>query len=286
MGETDKALQSLKEKITEIQGQIFKIESKKNDKSGKVKERSVERIDPQKSDTKFEETKFPNQESKKDQNAIALESSRDKAEIDKEVAKAIAREVTDLVINKIEREALKKLEHESDNKKASIINHKENENKDILTPLKTDIKDNQCPKCMIVINRAVKLKKHARLCKGKSDSAVISKQLVKLKNIDESTIADVQDANDVDELKNGEDSVNSSILESNIVEAKKKPGRPKKPMVDVNNIMEKLPSSASHLKRTSRSSSSSLTPTKDAETVNQENSGRPKRARKAVDKDL
>ena len=199
-----------------------------------------------------------------------------------------------MVINKIEREALKK----GEDKKVSMMNH-ENENKEILTPLNTDIKDNQCPKCMIVINRAVKLKKHARLCKGKSskvvhaksvedkvDSAVIGKQLVKLKNIDESTISDVQDANGVDELKNGDDSINSSVLESNIVEAKKKPGRPKKPMVDVNNIMEKLPSSASHLKRTSRSSSSSLTPTKDAEAINQENSGRPKRARKAVDKDL
>ena len=284
--ETDKALQSLKEKITEIQGQIFKIESKKNDKSGKVKEKSVERIVPQKSENKFEEKKVPY--------SIDLESSRDTAETDKEVAEAIAREVTDLVINKIEREALKK----GEDKKVSMMNH-ENENKEILTPLKTDIKDNQCPKCMIVINRAVKLKKHARLCKGKSskvvhaksvedkiDSAVIGKQLVKLKNIDESTISDVQDANGVDELKNGDDSINSSVLESNIVEAKKKPGRPKKPMVDVNNIMEKLPSSASHLKRTSRSSSSSLTPTKDAEAINQENSGRPKRARKAVDKDL
>ena len=76
------------------------IESKKNDKSGKVKEKSVERIVPQKSENKFEEKKVPY--------SIDLESSRDTAETDKEVAEAVAREVTDLVINKIEREALKK----------------------------------------------------------------------------------------------------------------------------------------------------------------------------------
>ena len=96
----------------------------------------------------------------------------------------------------------------------------------------------------------------------------------------------------MEELKNGEDSV-SSVSESSDETPKRKAGRPKKPMVDVNNILDKMPPQSSpYPKRSSSTSlrSSTSTPTSDTSKTNssetEESSGRPKRSRKTVDKDL
>ena len=97
-------------------------------------------------------------------------------------------------------------------------------------------------------------------------------------------------------MKNGDedsfsiDSNSNNTDSNNTEETPKRRGRPKKPMVDVNNIMENLPASANYLKRSSstslRSSSSSAQPQPIETETAQETNGRPKRTRKAVDKDL
>ena len=165
------------------------------------------------------------------------------------------------------------------------------------------VNNNQCPKCYIIIKRPIKLKKHSRFCKGKSMKNGISKDIkiekpqIAITNVDENTIEDVVDSKKLDEVKNGDLSpkTESPVPDSNEETPKRRTGRPKKPMVDVNNIMEKLPSNASHLKRSSSTSLRSSSSTPNSETVNsqssessetKESSGRPKRSRKTVDKDL
>merc|ERR1712003_372867 len=96
----------------------------------------------------------------------------------------------------------------------------------------------------------------------------------------------------VEELKNGDDSI-SSVSESSDETPKRKAGRPKKPMVDVNNILDKIPPQPSPYPKRSSSTplrSSTSTPTSETSKTNssetEESSGRPKRSRKTVDKDL
>ena len=177
---------------------------------------------------------------------------------------------------------------------------------------------NQCPKCLIIINKKAKLIRHARMCKGKKSSApgtpsaptppatpeLRSEKKVTITNIDEAVVENVIDATSLEdrESKNGADTPSTeSPVPSELSDegTRRSRGRPKKPVVDVSNILDKIPPTV-NLKRVSSTSlrssaSSSCAPTSES-TTNQnseessENSSgvnsRPKRSRKAVDKDL
>ena len=179
---------------------------------------------------------------------------------------------------------------------------------------------NQCPKCLIIINKKAKLVRHSRMCKGKKSSSpgtpcaptppatpeLRSDKKVTITNIDEAVVENVIDATSLEEResKNGADtpSTESPVPSEPSDEGMRRGrGRPKKAVVDVSNILDKIPPTV-HLKRVSSTSlrssaSSSSTPTSDGNTTttnqnsdeSSENSGvnsRPKRSRKAVDKDL
>merc|ERR1712241_395169 len=124
-------------------------------------------------------------------------------------------------------------------------------------------------------------------------------------NIDEAVVENVIDATNLEEreCKNGTDTPSTPSTESPVPSEpsdellKRGRGRPKKAVVDVSNILDKIPPTV-NLKRVSSTSlrssaSSSSTPTSEGTSTNpnsdesSENSGvnsRPKRSRKAVDK--
>ena len=307
--EKKRALIDLKVKIDEIQGQIKEIKTKKNGQTSK--ESSVEKSD-------LEEIS-KNTSINVEENSIEhfVENSEDFmdeiAEEHQEIPSYqnkmdIAREIIYSIINEIDIKAMEAIMKKSrsdnvvrENEGLKILNNNENETRQNAEP---HVKENQCPKCLITINKVIKLKKHSRLCKGKkmsqlkpfsvkTEKSSPEKHIVTIKNIDENAVDNVKDTKEVEGIKNEEEIEDSSSMGSNTdsnnaEETPRRRGRPKKPMVDVNNIMENLPPSANYLKRSSRTSSSLSAPapateTQEAET---ETSGRPKRNRKAVDKDL
>ena len=313
--EKKKALIDLKVKIDEIQGQIKEIKTKKNGHTSK--ENSVEKSDSINNSMDIEENNIENlvQNTEDVMDEIA-EEDREMSSFHNKMD--IAREVIDSLINDIDIksiEAIKLIKKSRSDDVAKprenigpcpkILNNNENET---LQTANTEpiVKENQCPKCLITINKILKLKKHSRLCKGKKmsqlkpvnvklETSSPEKHIVTIKNIDENAVDNVKDTKEVEEIKNEEEIEDSSSLDSNsntdsinAEETPRRRGRPKKPMVDVNNIMENLPPSANYLKRSSRSSSSLPTPDPATETMEAETetSGRPKRTRKAVDKDL
>ena len=341
---------SLKEKITEIQGQIMEIENKKVDKNTKVKEKSVETtntiiVEEETKSIEEEIIKTPPPTSEVIQDELAEESIE---KLHVAVENEVAAEVTDLVVSEAikcasEMESVKKEEDtivetnkemteetivetneemmektipESNGTEETVKETKESEPK-ISSP---SVRRNQCSKCLIIINKPVKLRKHSRLCKGKGnknqllpndrlDKSRTEKHEGKIEEngnnsakteensvihcnngeVEEREIKSVK----VEELNNGEDSV-SSVTESSDETPKRKAGRPKKPMVDVNNILDKMPQTSPYPKRSSstslRSSTTTPTPTSEPSKPNnsetEESSGRPKRSRKTVDKDL
>ena len=319
--EKKKALIDLKVKINEIQGQIKEIKTKKNGHTSE--ESSVEKSDSINTSIDIEEKGMENlvENSEDVMDEITEEdrkmsSYQDKLDIARDVIDSL---IDDIDIRSVEAIKLVKKSRSDDVAKPrenegsglKILNNNENEIKQTVN-INTEpkVKENQCPKCLITINKLIKLKKHSRLCKGKkmtqqkpvnvkTESSSPEKHFVTIKNIDENAVDNVKDTKDccdtkeVEEIKHEEEIEDSSSLDSNTdsnnaEETPRRRGRPKKPMVDVNNIMENLPPSANYLKRSSRSSSSLLTPdpaseTQEAET---ETGGRPKRTRKAVDKDL
>ena len=312
--EKKKALIDLKVKIDEIQGQIKEIKTKKNGHTSK--ENSVEKSESISNSMDIEENNIENlvQNSEDVMDEIA-EEDRKMSSYHKKMD--IAREVIDSLIDDIDIKSIEAIKLIKKSRSDDVAKPREtigsgpkilnnNENETIQTANKEPIvKENQCPKCLITINKILKLKKHSRLCKGKKmsqlkpvnvklETSSPEKHIVTITNIDENAVDNVKDTKEVEEIKN-EEIEDSSSLDSNsntdsinAEETPRRRGRPKKPMVDVNNIMENLPPSANYLKRSSRSSSSLLTPdpateTQEAET---ESSGRPKRTRKAVDKDL
>ena len=317
---------SLKEKITEIQGQIMMIENKKHDKTTKVKEQSVEpmdgiKVEEESRSIEEEIIKTPPPTSEIIQDELAEESIE---KLHVAVENEVAAEVTDLVVSEAIKSSTEKeiKEAEKMEEETTVENNDtdkpEEETKDSIekVPSPSTVKRNQCPKCLIIINKHVKLKKHSRLCKGKGnknqttsndkmEKSGTEKQEGKVEEngnnggkAEEITEIKCENGTEedktkgVEELKNGDDSI-SSVSESSDETPKRKAGRPKKPMVDVNNILDKIPPQPSpYPKRSSSTSlrSSTSTPTSETSKTNssetEESSGRPKRSRKTVDKDL
>merc|ERR1712066_33807 len=157
-----------------------------------------------------------------------------------------------------------------------------------------------------------KLIRHSRLCKGKKSAPstptppeLKSEKKLCITNIDEAIIENVIDATNLEdrESKNGMDtpSTESPVpSEPSDEGVKRGRGRPKKPTVDVSNVLDRIPPTV-NLKRVSSTSlrssaSSSSTPTSESNPTSTQNSdessensgvnSRPKRSRKTVDKDL
>ena len=327
--EKKRAITDLKVKINEIQGQIKEIVTKKQEFTSK--ENSIETNEIQEDrenvnvsiDIEEKSIANPVERSEDVMDEIA-EEHRENANDQENIE--IAKEVIDSVLDNIDIKAIDAVKLTKKEKKISeneatlkekevpvlkILNNNENDMKPKIDtePNNKVVKENQCPKCLVTINKVMKLKKHSRLCKGKSfknsqqkannfktETIIPEKQIVTIKNIDENAIDNVQDTKDIEEMKNGDedsfsiDSNSNNTDSNNTEETPKRRGRPKKPMVDVNNIMENLPASANYLKRSSstslRSSSSSAQPQPIETETAQETNGRPKRTRKAVDKDL
>ena len=302
--QNEKAISSLKEKISEIQGQIQLIENKKSSKS---KEASIEPVDEivnnPKEDPEEQVVERPRSQSTELQDELA-----------EEFVEEVLREVADQVTmaqtkkeNVMEEEKTPEQinENKPDEKSSQIVvekklsdaetNGQTLENKfedkpEIKSEAKPEVKANQCPKCLTIINKPVKLKKHSRLCKGKSlkSSPAIDKTVDVVKT-EKQIISKVVE----EDLKNGNVvNVKESIIVENGENEQKRLTRQKKPMVDVNNILEKIPPgikrSSSTSLRSSTSSTQAADGTKNTEADTQESlgSGRPKRSRKTVDKDL
>ena len=243
-----------------------------------------------------------------------MESTDLKDELAEEFVEEVLREVADQVTmaqtkkeNVMEEEKTPEQinENKPDEKSSQIVfekklsdaetNGQTLENKfedkpEIKSEAKPEVKANQCPKCLTIINKPVKLKKHSRLCKGKSlkSSPPIDKTVDVVKT-EKQIISKVVE----EDLKNGNVvNVKESIIVENGENEQKRLTRQKKPMVDVNNILEKIPPgikrSSSTSLRSSTSSTQAADGTKNTEADTQESlgSGRPKRSRKTVDKDL
>ena len=172
---------------------------------------------------------------------------------------------------------------------------------------------NQCPKCLTVINKKGRLIRHSRLCKGKKSAPTTptppegrTEKKLSITNIDEAVVDNVRDAASLEEResKHGPDtpsSAQSHVPSQPPDEATRRGrGRPKKPPVDVSNVLGQITPTV-NLKRVSSTSlrssaSSSSNPTSDSTTTSSQNSdessensgvnSRPKRSRKTVDKDL
>merc|ERR1712066_39343 len=130
-----------------------------------------------------------------------------------------------------------------------------------------------------------KLIRHSRLCKGKKSAPstptppeLKSEKKLCITNIDEAIIENVIDATNLEdrESKNGMDtpSTESPVpSEPSDEGVKRGRGRPKKPTVDVSNVLDRIPPTV-NLKRVSSTSlrSSASTPTSESNPTSTQNS--------------